>query len=830
MAEGHAAVEVFCSYAHEDEEWLRLMETHLSLLKRQGLIAFWHDRLISPGVDWTESIDTHLERASVILFFISADFLASDYCYGIEMKRALERQEAGEARVIPILVRSVDWQTAPFAHLNALPTNAKPLTTWSDRDTALADVTAGIRRVIGELPQMAVSAPRAALPAVWNIPYRRNPYFTGREDILQQLTEAFKTGNSAAISGLGGIGKTQSAVEYAYRSQQDYQVVLWARADTREQLIADVVAIAGLLRLQEKDAQDQNETVEAVKRWLQGHRDWLLILDNADDLAMVSAFIPPAFDGHLLLTTRARVMGRVAHRVQIERMEPEEGALFLLRRAGIISERDVIGEASAVEQTRAKHISLAMDGLPLALDQTGAYIEETACGLAGYLDLYKQRGAELLARRGGLIGDHPEPVATTWSLSFEKVEQKSLTAANLLRLCAFLAPDAIPEDIISQGVAEPGPDYEPVAMDAFELNAAIEALQAFSLVKRNTEMHTLSIHRLVQAVIRDAMDQHTQQQWAERALRAVYAVLPAVEHGTWPEWERIVAHAQACSQQLERYRIQLPEGAEVMQQTGWYLTERARYPEAEPLLEQAYAMSERVQGPEHLDTARDGLTLAYLYETQGKYKEAEPLLQRALAIYEQQLGEQHPDTAQSLNNLAELYYAQSKYEEAEPLYQRALAIREQLGEQHPDTAQSLNNLAELYYAQGKYKEAEPLYQRALAIREQQLGEQHPLTATSLNNLAALFDEQSKYEEAEPLYQRALAIREQQLGEQHPDTAGSLNNLALLYQAQGKYEEAEPLYERSLAIYTRVFGAQHHVTKTIQRNFDGFLKEKQRYQG
>src|SRR5438046_1758267 len=129
-------VEIFCSYAHQDEAWLRKLETHLSLLKRQGLVSLWHDRLLVPGTDWTQTIDASLETASVILLLVSADFIASDYCYGIEMKRALTRQEAGEVQVIPILLRPVDWETAPFAHLHALPTNAKPLTTWANQDTA----------------------------------------------------------------------------------------------------------------------------------------------------------------------------------------------------------------------------------------------------------------------------------------------------------------------------------------------------------------------------------------------------------------------------------------------------------------------------------------------------------------------------------------------------------------------------------------------------------------------------------------------------------------------------------------------------------------------
>src|SRR6266567_1338168 len=151
MEQAGTAVEVFCSYAHEDEVWLRKLETHLSLLKRQGQLFLWYDRLISPGADWQQVINAHLETARVILLLVSADFLASDYCYGIEVKRALERHQTGEARVIPILVRQVDWKQAPFAHLHVLPTDAKPLATWPDEDTALAEVAAGIRRAIEEV-------------------------------------------------------------------------------------------------------------------------------------------------------------------------------------------------------------------------------------------------------------------------------------------------------------------------------------------------------------------------------------------------------------------------------------------------------------------------------------------------------------------------------------------------------------------------------------------------------------------------------------------------------------------------------------------------------
>jgi hypothetical protein len=306
-----APVSLFYSYAHADEPLRQQLEAHLSLLRKQGLISDWCDREIRAGSEWAHEIDKHLETVSIILLLISSDFLASDYCYGIEMRRAMQRHDANEARVIPILLRPVDWDTAPFAELSVLPTNARPITTWRNRDKAWADVVRGIRRAIEGLPPLTESTPRAVLPSVWNIPFPRNPVFTGREELLERLARQLRAGHAMAItqlqaiSGLGGVGKTMLAVEYAYRYHQDYQAVLWAHAESREGLISAFVAIARWLKLPEKDAQELMMVVTAVKAWLQKHTGWLLILDNADDLTIIPDFLPSTVRGHVLLTTRA---------------------------------------------------------------------------------------------------------------------------------------------------------------------------------------------------------------------------------------------------------------------------------------------------------------------------------------------------------------------------------------------------------------------------------------------------------------------------------------------------------------------------------------------
>jgi hypothetical protein len=230
-------IEVFYAYAYEDEALRFELEKHLSLLHRQGLIAAWHNRHILAGTDWTQAIDTHLEQASMILLLVSSDFLASDYSYGIEMQRAIARHEAKQARVIPILLRPVDWQGAPFAHLQALPTNAKAITAWPNQDEAFTSVAISLRQVIEHLDQLATSMPASSFPRIWNLPHPRNPFFTDREELLELLHENYTANRASlfprqvqAVSGLGGIGKTQVAIEYAYRYHHEYEFTLWVRA------------------------------------------------------------------------------------------------------------------------------------------------------------------------------------------------------------------------------------------------------------------------------------------------------------------------------------------------------------------------------------------------------------------------------------------------------------------------------------------------------------------------------------------------------------------------------------------------------------------------
>jgi tetratricopeptide (TPR) repeat protein len=484
---------------------------------------------------------------------------------------------------------------------------------------------------------------------------------------------------------------------------------------------------------------------------------------------------------------------------------------------------------SDAERHAAEELWEAMDGLPLALDQAGAYIEARQCRLIDYVDLYYSQRYILLQQRGEPLAVHPDAVATTWDLSFQRVEQKTPGAAELLRLCAFLSPEAIPEELITAGGVHFTSPVQDLAASSSLLNNAISTLRAYSLVQRDSEEQTLSIHRLVQAVLQDKLEKTEQCIWAERAVLAVNAAFPEVTHGTWPQCERLLSHALVCSTWIEHAQITNAKAAHLLNQTGYYLTQRVRYTEAEPLLKRALAISEQVLGTMHPDTALALNNLGELHHGQCQYGEAEPLYRRALAIREQVLGTTHPDTAQSLNNLGALSYRQGRYGEAELLLRHALEIREQvLGATHPDTASSLNNLGILYYQQGRYEEAEPLYLRTLAIWEQVSGTVHPDTALILNNLGVFYYDQKKYEEAEPLHRRALEIRKQVLGTTHPDTAQSLNNLGEIHRARGEYAEAESFYLDALAIWEQVLGAIHPDTAVALYNLGVLYQAQGKY--
>jgi tetratricopeptide (TPR) repeat protein/transcriptional regulator with XRE-family HTH domain len=651
-----------------------------------------------------------------------------------------------------------------------------------------------------------------------NLPFPRNRDFIGREQFLARLYQILAADNvtvssqACAISGIGGIGKTQTALEFAYRYAHDYNAVLWVRADSREMLISDFAGLAHELDLPEKEQGDQFLRIVAVNSWLEKNLPWLLIFDNASNLDLATDFLPRCSGGATLVTTRSTITGTFIKKMPLKSMNREEGTSFLSRHLASQEEDEetVAEELSTSERSAAETIWKLMDGLPLGLDQVAAYVEENQCGLADYLSIFQAMRKMLLQKRGSLRQKmYPDAVATTWLLSFQEIEQANPAASELLRFCAFLCPDEIPEEIIGKGIADLGSHLCKVIGDQHLWNNMIHTLLQYSLVQRNPQKKILRFHRMVQAVLQDMLNEDNKRSMSENAMRVINAAFPEAEYATWPQCERLLMQALFAAQTIEEYHLVSKEAGNLLSKTATYLRERALYGEAEPLLKRAIAIYKQCLGENQLETALGQNNLAELYRQQGKFEQAELLLLEALAIRKQLLGIHDPVTARNLNNLAILYWQMGIDTKAEPLFLEAIGINEQCsGKEHPDVARSMLGLANLYLQQGNYAKAKPLYLRTLAIYERELAADHPHLAACRNNLAELYRQLGEYEHARLLLQQALSIFEHQVGAVHPDTARCLNNLAELYWQQGEYEQAEAHFQRSISIYGQLLVADH----------------------
>jgi tetratricopeptide (TPR) repeat protein len=719
----------------------------------------------------------------------------------------------------------------------------------------------------GEPQELLLSRP-VTCPLLWHLPSQRNLLFTGREAILARLHTALNNSRTVAwtqiqaITGLGGMGKTQTAIEYAYRYADAYQVTFWLRAETRALLLSDVVALADVLPLSEKKGQEPHEVIEAVKGWLQEHSGWLLVLDNLEKLSLMHEVLPATSTGHILVTTRFQSTGPSIQRIDLEQMKPEEGALLLLRRAKLLGPTDPLEHATPTVRSIATAIAQLMDGLPLALDQAGAYIEEAGCRVSHYFDLFQSHQAMLLGLRdlsGGGHADHPHSVSVTLSCSLEQIKQTNPAALDLLQLCSFLSPDAIPEEMLVQG----GPDLSPLLQDCVRdpltFDATIADLRRYSLLQRHPETHTLSLHRLVQVVVKDTMDEASQRQWATRAVQVVNRVFPRV--GYWSTsslCQQYFPQAQVCAALIDTWDIRCMEAGRLLTQLASYLHERrnyeltpfaqieallqkaldmsaseaassdradaqqilgwiysaeGKYAQAEQYIQQALEIYEHLPEPDQRSIRGCLADLAYAYEQQGNYTQAEPLLMQSLEIGQKVLQPGHVEFAIMLRSLGRYYRKQGKYAQAEPFYRRALAISQKaMGKEHPFTVFLLQGLGNIYQGQGQYAQAESLLMQSLEIGQKVLQPGHPKIAPSLSFLGELYLEQGQYAQAEPLLLEALEIHQQSLGPEHPETAPLLTNLARLCVAKGKYLEAESLFQQTYEIHRKTQGPEHPLTQ------------------
>jgi tetratricopeptide (TPR) repeat protein len=396
--------------------------------------------------------------------------------------------------------------------------------------------------------------------------------------------------------------------------------------------------MAAALDLPQKDVRDQAVVVEAVRRWLEQNSGWLLVFDNAGEPADVREYLPRSAGGHVIITSRNPAWGAVAKPMGVQVFERPTSVEFLLKRTG------------DADQEAAGKLAEALGDLPLALEQAAAYIEATGGNVSGYLRMFRERRAELLKR--------PSPssdttVATTWEMSFQQVERRSPPAAALLNLCAFLAPDDIPLDIVRQAPELPESLAEAVA-DPVQFGDAIAALRRFSLVSRSGD--TLSVHRLVQAVTRERLAEEARKRWAAAAVRTVNDAFPldSDDVRTWPACSRLLAHALVAADHAEALKVAADQTGRLLNQAGGYLQGRAEFARARGCFQRALKIDEAAYGPDHPKVAIRVINLGSVLHDQGDLAGARACFERALGIRRRFLGEDHPKTALVRRNLESL--------------------------------------------------------------------------------------------------------------------------------------------------------------------------------
>ncbi|MDB6134343.1 MAG: motif domain protein [Verrucomicrobiales bacterium] len=487
---------------------------------------------------------------------------------------------------------------------------------------------AGLTDSVSHLPnpafrtdgQGAAGAASKAVPSrISNLSSRSiGSLFKGREDFLEQLHCGFRKScdgkpdtiaSPQAIHGLGGIGKTRAAIEYAHRHKEEYNALLLVRADSANSLRTNLANLTSplVLNLAERTSQEEEVRLGAVLRWLDTHPGWLLIIDNVDvkeTAVTVEGLLEKLGSGHVLITSRLSGWSSQVRRLNLQVLDERDAVEFLIERSGRPHTDD--------EERSAKTLASKLDELPLALEQAGAYIDEGGITFAQYLKLYDAKRAEVLQWHDEQLMQYRAPVAVTWLTSFE---QLSAPARSLLDSLAFMAPDPIPRSMIENGD------------DGSSRNKALVELRGYSLVRFLDEPpYTFSIHRLVQEIVRNLLG-GTALEARKKAVGLLLSEVPknSQDASTWNIWRRLAPHCAAVLSFAEPQDDFLSVIQLMNDYAVFLMLANAEHEVAEPFLRQALEARKQALGTEHPETLQSLDSLAMLLRTKGGPPAAETL-------------------------------------------------------------------------------------------------------------------------------------------------------------------------------------------------------------
>jgi tetratricopeptide (TPR) repeat protein len=838
-------VDFFVSHAGSDQAWAEWVAWQLKEAGYTVELDVWD---WAAGRNFVTAMSDALDRCERVLALVSsAYFDRSRYTTNEWSAAMIQALDVQEGRLVPVRVENVPVEAMPAVLRPLIFRDVFGMDAGQARRVLLAAVAAP-QRPDGEppFPGRAVPGPLGPAPRfpggvlrMVNAP-PRNRAFTGREEILAELGRRLEVKPVAvvAVRGLGGVGKSQVALEYMYRMCESggYELAGWVRADTAVTVAEDLAKMAPLLGI--GTDRPAGELAAAVVAALGSRRDWLVVFDNAQTPDDLEGMLP-GMGGHILITSRNRVWGRIAAQVDLGEFSRTESVKFVIERSG------------SDEPEAASELAAELGDLPLALAQAADYIDPQSMTIRSYLDSYRDPVLAQRLRDVGLSSaEYPASVAQTWLMSFSQLSKKKPTAVDLLRLCAFLDPDDIDLDLLSTGRTE----FDTVLTAIFDGQERIEAvgaLAARSLVTVPVQGH-LRVHRLVQAVTRDQLDDEQSAEWAERALGLVAAILPPEpgDYRSWPIYAKLAPHIEAVtrhatsaslsarkidllrklgnylseSEQLRAARITVehvleiqeaaygpddPEVAKTLDNLGAIQLKLGELGEARAVIERALPVLQREYGPDNLEVAKVLGNLGIIQSDLWELESARANLERALAIFLATYGPDHRDLTHTFVNLGGVQLRLGDLGNARASFKRALDISEAADRpDHPQAVKALIGLGGVQMRQGELRNARASAERALAISEDVYGPGNPEVAKALINLGAVQTRQGELGKAHTNLERALSSLELAYGPNHPETASALVYLGAAQLELGELRDARASIERALVIRETVYDRDH----------------------